>query len=189
MLEGGSRNRCLNPSDYDGMRVFLQRVGVCSEDIVPVAEHYHCSLYLLDLNGKLYFSYTPDSGGTRPMYASILGVTYNNHFYAVDLQNTSLRQSLVQRVKFVPSKMSNPLPMVDSGCFVVPKKSHRGRKSTDELFLKAMENAPKNPVLDPPSGGPVAVAEQARVFYKKAPPSESEQGVRFSRSEWYRVPG
>jgi len=139
----------------EDMKLLVQLVGTCSTDLVPIAEKYHCSVYLVDVNGSVFYAYRPSTETVNSHVNAIVGVTYNNHLYPIECENTSIRASIIQRFirtgEFANQKSNVDLCNRKRHVHAPepPKKKGPGRPSFDEVWKAKMVNSAIEPLLDP----------------------------------------
>ena len=133
-LDAGARLRIITPAVYAMMHRLLKEKGVMAADIVPVSDHYGVSLYMLDVNGSVYFASRPDNR-SRATHASIIGVTYNGHFYPIAKCNQSLRKSIAHRLEAAVGRFKNQLASVVT--------ETRARKAGVRIFLRRLPTSPR----------------------------------------------
>ena len=136
-------NRAIPAATYAHMHQLLQKTGVRPVDMVGVVEHYKCSMYLVDINGSVFFSVKHEKNGGQSNWASVIGVMFNGHLYPVPRGELSLRRSLVHRLEAC-SRRIHQAPAVVAA--VVEKKWAEGWRTR---FLQTLTNKPEDPVLDP----------------------------------------
>jgi len=88
--DGLRHNRVFTPEVKKAHEMIIKMAGVRAKDIVPVCEHYHRSLFCLDVTGNCFFAY--EDGDMRDKYerlvktnpkgGRVVGVLYGNHWYA-----------------------------------------------------------------------------------------------------------
>ena len=141
------------------MKCLVQLIGTCSTDLVPIADKYHCSVYLVDVNGSVFYAYTPHTDRPDNHVHAIVGVTYNNHLYPIECENKSIRASIIQRFirtgEFANQKSSVDLcnrkrrRVEDSEKDEPPKKRGAGRPTVNDVWRAQMLNKAIDPLLDP----------------------------------------
>ena len=138
------------------LELLVRLVGTRSTDLVPIAEKYHCSVYLVDVNGSVFYAYRPSTELVDSHVHAIVEVTFNGHLYPIECENHSIRASIIQRFirtgDFVNQKGNVDLcnrkryrDKEDS----VPKKRGPGRPSVDDAWKSRMVNRAIEPLLDP----------------------------------------
>ena len=114
-------------------------------------------MYLVDVNGSVFYAYKPSTELVDSHVHTIVGVTYNNYLYPIECENASIRASIIQRFirtgEFVNQKSNVDLcnrklaHVPDEK--EAPRKKGPGRPSVDAVWKAKMVNRSIEPLLDP----------------------------------------
>ena len=136
-------SRAIPAATYAHMHQLLKKTGVRPADMVGVVDHYKCSMYLVDVNGSVFFSVKHEKNGGQSNWASVIGVMFDGHLYPVPRGELSLRRSLVHRLATC-SRRIGQTPAV--AVAIVEKKWAEGWRAR---FLQTLTNKAEDPILDP----------------------------------------